>query len=131
MAAGVGNDQRDPRNQLCAARRLRLSLAPRNEGGALFELANQSPGQRRGHRADQPGPARHDQPELSAGAARPERSMPAQLRAEAQVDDSGGPAGTAAGAGLDQRAVSRIPNQTGIAVISSSRPHLLASAPAP
>ena len=47
-----------------------------------------------------PRPARHAVAELCRGAAGDERSVPAELRAEAQADDSGGAAGAAAAAGL-------------------------------
>ena len=67
----------------------------------LSQLAHQPPGQRRGHRADHPRPARHAVAEPMWRAAGNERSVPAQLRAEAQEADPGGAAGFAAAARLE------------------------------
>ena len=75
---------------------------PRDEGGALSQLADQPAGQRRGHGADPPGPAGHGLRSLPAGAAGEERGLPAQLRAEAQAADPGGAAGVAAAARLER-----------------------------
>ena len=74
--------------------------AARDEGGALPQLADQPPRERRGHRTDHAGPAWHAVAKLCSGAAGDERSMPAELREEAQADDPGGAAGAAAGAWL-------------------------------
>ena len=69
----VGADpDADPRDRLRAAGR-----APGDEGGALSQLADQPPGQCRGHRADPPRPAGHGLVALHAGAAGQERGLPA------------------------------------------------------
>ena len=54
-----------------------------------------------------PRPARHAVAELCRGAAGDERSVPAELRAEAQAADSGGAAGAAAAAGVAARELTR------------------------
>ena len=74
---------------------------PRNEDRAPPQLAHQPPGQCRGHRADHARAARHAVAGLQSGAAGDERSVPAELRAEAQEADSGGAAGFASAARLE------------------------------
>src|SRR4029078_10832955 len=77
--------------------KLRAPRRPaRDEGGALPQLAHQPPGECRGHRAHHARAAGHAVSELQSGAAGDERSVPEELRQEAQEDDPGGAAGLAA-----------------------------------
>src|SRR5262249_19683795 len=75
--------------------------SPRNEGGALPQLADQPPRERRGHRADHARAGRHGIADLQSWPARDERGLPAQLRSEAQEDDPGGAAGIASASGVE------------------------------
>ena len=72
-------------------------------------------------------------PSYVAGAAGDERSLPAQLRAEAQADDPGGAAGAASAAGLEpaRERMSRCMTADRQADASSTRHHRSASSPAP
>ena len=78
--------------------------AARDEGGALPQLAHQPAGQQGRHRADRAACSGHDVVELRRRAARFDRGVPAQLRAQIPRLDAGGAQPAGAAAGLEQAA---------------------------
>ncbi len=76
--------------------------APRDEGGALPQLAHQPPGQQGRHRTDLARAGRHGLVELRYRPARFDRGVPAQLRAQIPRADAGDSGANGAGSGLEQ-----------------------------
>ena len=111
VPAGQRDRDGDPRDQLRAARR-----PAGDEGGALPQLAHQPPGQCRGHGADHAASSwACSRPTYVAGPLGHERSVPAQLRAEAAAADSRGAAGAASAAGLDRARIEAAHHRRGSA----------------
>src|SRR5882757_9151247 len=79
-------------------------MAPRDEAGALRQLADQPDGERGGHLADHPRAAGHGVAKLYGRADRCERGVPAQFREEDPADHPRSPAAQGARAGLEPKA---------------------------